>query len=97
MVLVDRRSQLHGQLDWYWEAMLRPRLEATTDDEYFWEPAPDCWTVRSIGGGRYQMDRAENGEPSPPPFTTIAWRMCHTGSVLAERASHHFGDRSLTP
>ena len=92
-----RRSQLQSQLDWYWEAMLRPRLEGTTDDEYFWEPAPHCWTVRSVAGGRYRPDGLEDAEPSPPPFTTMAWRMCHIWFVFAERANHHFGDRSVTP
>ena len=33
--------------------------------------------------------------PDPPPFTTIAWRICHlAGPALALRASNHFGDGS---
>lgn len=32
-------------------------------------------------------------QPVPPPFTTIAWRIAHIGSVvLAARAANHFGD-----
>ncbi len=83
------------QLDWYWDAMLRPRLQGLSDDEYFWEPAPGCWTVRPIGEGKFLSDW-EEPEPTPPPFTTIAWRMCHIGFLLAERASYHFGNRSYT-
>lgn len=89
-----RTEQLTAQLDWYWDAMLRPRLEGLSDDEYFWEPAPGCWTVRPIGEGKFQWD-SEEPEPKPPPFTTIAWRMSHIGSLLAQRANYHFGDRSL--
>ncbi|WP_433469226.1 hypothetical protein [Spirillospora sp. CA-128828] len=29
------------QLDWHWRHQLRPWLDGLTDDEYFWEPAPD--------------------------------------------------------
>jgi hypothetical protein len=25
---------------------LRLRLEGLTDEEFFWEPVPSCWTVR---------------------------------------------------
>ena len=91
----ERTEQLSLQLDWYWDAMLRPRLDGLGDDEYFWEPAPGCWTVRSIDGGRFRWE-SEHPAPDPPPFTTIAWRMCHIGELLAERANHHFGDRSFT-
>ena len=91
----ERKQQLTSQLDWYWEAMFRPRLEGLSDDEYFWEPAPGCWSVRPVGDGRYEMDR-ERPAPDPPPLTTIAWRMCHIGELLGERASYHFGDRSFS-
>jgi hypothetical protein len=36
-------------------------------------------------------------EPTPPPVTTIAWRMGHISvGVLGMRASKHFGDGSVT-
>jgi hypothetical protein len=31
---------------------LRQRLEGLTDEEYFWEPVPSCWTVRLGEDGR---------------------------------------------
>jgi hypothetical protein len=89
----ERRQELAGQLDWYWEAMLWPRLEGLTDEEYFWEPIAGSWSVRPAGIGRFSFDW-QYPEPTPPPFTTLAWRMSHIGHVLSERASHHFGDRS---
>lgn len=88
---VDIPTDLFEQLGWHWDAQLRARLEGLTDEEFFWEPAPFCWSVRRIDG-RWMPDRGV--EPVTPPFTTIAWRMCHIASVLGARASYHFGDRS---
>jgi hypothetical protein len=83
------------QLDFYWNVSLRPRLEALTDDEYFWEPVANCWSVRPTGDGTFAVDWAWPA-PDPPPFTTIAWRLAHiAGPVLGFRASNHFGDGSL--
>jgi hypothetical protein len=72
----DLLHRLIGQLDGHWQFQLRPRLEGLTDDEYYWEPAPDCWTVRRMQDGRFVPDWAPQS-PEPPPFTTIAWRICH--------------------
>jgi hypothetical protein len=88
------------QLDWYWNAQLRPRLEGLTDDEYLWEPVPGCWSIRpravavtkmAAGKGDLVID-FEYPEPAPAPVTTIAWRLGHIGSgVLGFRADNHFG------
>jgi hypothetical protein len=51
------------------------RLEGLTDAEYFWEPVPDCWTIRLADSGTYRADRVD--WPDNPPFTTIAWRLWH--------------------
>src|SRR5258708_39598766 len=80
--------------------MIRPRLEGWNCDEYWWEPAPGWWNVCPVGDGRYCVEGQWYGglrpEVSPPPFTTIAWRLCHVASDLARRTNHHFGDRSLS-
>jgi hypothetical protein len=83
------------QLDWMWSAVLRPRFDGLSDDEYLWEPAPGCWSLRPGPDGRFQMDWARPA-PEPPPVTTIAWRLFHVSSGLLARASFHFGDRTLT-
>ncbi|WP_019816602.1 DinB family protein [Saccharomonospora saliphila] len=93
-------SLLRDQLAWHWTHHLRPRLAGLTDDEYFWEPAPGCWTVRPRGTGTAPI-RAGAGamtidfavpEPDPPPLTTIAWRLGHViVGVLAMRNAAHFG------
>lgn len=82
---VSWNAQHLGQLDFHWRTQLRPRLDGLTDAEYFWEPAPGCWSLRrrgesaapmTLGAGEYLLDLAEK-DPDPPPVTTIAWRLAH--------------------
>ncbi|RAJ58372.1 DinB family protein [Streptomyces sp. Amel2xB2] len=91
---------LRDQLAWLWNAQLRGRLEGLTDDEYFWEPVPGCWSVRPRGTGTAPVQAGSGAmtidfampEPDPPPFTTIAWRLGHViVGVLAVRNAGHFG------
>lgn len=77
---------LADQLDFHWSNQLRPRLQGLTDDEYFWQPVPDCWTVHRDGGVDFVYP-----EPEPTPFTTIAWRLAHVIiGVFAMRNHSHF-------
>ncbi|MEK2474386.1 DinB family protein [Streptomyces noursei] len=97
----DWAHELGDQLDWHWRERLRPRLVGLTDQEYFWEPVPDCWTVRprrsesEMGGGQFTVDYAFPA-PVPAPVTTIAWRLAHlTVHVLAKRTEMYFGGPSI--
>jgi hypothetical protein len=84
---MDWNKQLTDQLDFHWRVQLRPRLEGLTDDEYFWEPVPDVWTVH-----RDNSIDWEYPPPSPTPVTTIAWRMAHIiVGVFNMRTASHFG------
>ena len=81
---------LADQLEFHWSHQLRPRLDGLTDDEYFWQPVPDCWTVRRHGG--HMVPDFVYPEPTPTPFTTIAWRLAHVIiGVFAMRNHSHFG------
>lgn len=96
--------ELARQLRWHWEHHLSRRLEGMTDEEYHWEPARGAWGIRprevagpehpgavQAGSGAWVVDFAVP-EPSPPPVTTIAWRMAHVlVGVLGERMAGHFG------
>jgi hypothetical protein len=83
-------DELVFQLDLHWQNALRPRLDGLTDDEYFFEPVPDCWTLRR-NAARMVPDFSYP-PPQPEPFTTIAWRMAHViVGVLAMRNHSHFG------
>lgn len=93
-------SQLRDQLSFHWETALRPRLDGLTDDEYFWEPVPGCWSVRPRGTGSAAIQAGAGDftidftfpEPDPPPVTTIAWRLGHViVGVLGARNASHFG------
>ena len=44
--------------------IVRRRVEGLTDEEFFWEPAPGCWTVRPNEQGRWSADYEE---PDPEP------------------------------
>ena len=67
---------------------LRGRVEGLADEEYLWEPAPGCWSVRPAGDGTFRAD-ASPVPMRPAPLTTIAWRMCHLIGLLA-------GERNAT-
>lgn len=83
------------QLEFYWDVHLRPRLDGLTDDEYFWEPVDGCWSLRRGDDGRWRLD-GELSAPTPPPVTTIAWRLVHVGAtIFANRASAFFGDGTV--
>lgn len=79
-----------GGLVAYAADRLIDRLDGLTDDEYLWEPVPGCWTVRpdvdapDAAAGRWRADLGPTGSPAtdvtPPPFTTIAWRLWHLGA-----------------
>lgn len=89
---MDSRAEVLDQLDFYW-TQWRPRLDGLTDEEYFWEPVAGCWSVRAVEDG-WKFD-FEFPEPSPPPFTTIAWRLSHIAlHIFGMRVSNHFGDGS---
>jgi hypothetical protein len=92
--------QLFDQLDWIWSNHVRPRYDGLTDEEYFWEPVPGCWSVRRVGAegaapiqagtGEFRCDFAVP-EPDPAPVTTIAWRLAHlVVGIFGERNHSHF-------
>ena len=97
-------SELVEQLDWHWQAQLRPRLEGLTDDEYFWEPVPNCWSIRRRSGGTEPhlhgtgdwATEYTSHQYEQEPFTTIAWRLGHMiVDVFATRTGRHFGGSAL--
>lgn len=97
---VDWNTELLKQLEEHWQYQLRPRLDGLTDDEYFWEPVPGCWSIRpreqattplAVGPGELVLDYA-----LPPhdaePVTTIAWRLAHIiVGIFSARVASHFG------
>ena len=67
-----------GSLDFVW-SRISDRVAGLSEREYLWEPVAGCWSARPGADGRWKVDRVAE-EPSPPPVTTIAWRLWHIGS-----------------
>jgi hypothetical protein len=80
-----------------WYGWFRWRIDGLTDDEYYWEPAPHCWSVRPNGDGTFRQDpypdQPWRPRGSDPPFTTIGWRIVHIGQPSG-RIARYFGDAS---
>ncbi|MCZ4124607.1 DinB family protein [Streptomyces sp. H39-S7] len=97
---LDMNRTLREQWEVHWNHQLRARLAGLSDDEYFWSPVPDAWSVRprgsstapvQAGSGDFTIDFAFP-QPVPAVFTTIAWRLGHViVGLLAARNAAHFG------
>jgi hypothetical protein len=92
---VDWNAELLNQLEDHWQGQLRPRLDGLTDDEYFWQPVPDCWTISrrgeslapiSFGAGEFTMDYGQPPhDPEPRDHNRLATRTHHRGVRIDER------------
>ncbi|MFJ3956278.1 DinB family protein [Arthrobacter sp. NPDC090010] len=101
---MGRSERIADQLDRHWHKNLRPRLHGLSDEEYFWEPVRDCWSIRPPGtsgvsmpahSGNWTMDSVSPA-PVPAPVTTIAWRLAHIiVSCLGYRVGWHFGGQDI--
>jgi hypothetical protein len=75
---------------------IRERVDGLTDDEFFWEPVPGCWTVSRRDDGRWTVDYPEPPHPEPAPFTTIGWRLVHVAECKVMYHEYAFGAATLT-
>lgn len=80
--MTGMKAELVDLSDGVWQR-LRGRLDGLTDDEYSWEPAPGCWTVRTRDDGIVAHDFSLPA-PDPTPPTTIAWRLSHVIDLYGE-------------
>jgi hypothetical protein len=89
---IDWNDEIVDQLEWHWQHQLRPRLDGLTDDEYFWQPVPDCWTISrrgessapvSVGAGDFTIDSAD--EPVSPEARLVMYthlEVIHHGAEI---------------
>jgi hypothetical protein len=79
-VHVDWNGELVDQLDSHWRHQLRPRLDGLTDEEYFWQPVPPCWTISrrgastapvSFGRGEFTLDYGDPSHGREPVTTSL--------------------------
>lgn len=73
-------------------------LDDLTENEYFWEPASPCWSirrrgtsVRGWGSGEFVCEDAWP-PPDPLPTTSIAWRVIHLAAWTDIYRQYAFGD-----
>ena len=76
--------------------LIHRRLEGLANDEFWWQPVPNCWTVRQDGSGHWAADYPEPPHPDPAPFTTIAWRLVHVAECKLMYHEYAFGAAKLT-
>jgi DinB superfamily len=91
---VDAVELLAVELDEAYR-MIRDRVDGLDDAEFWWEPAPDCWTIRQRPDGRWAADYAVP-DPEPAPVTTIGWRLVHVGECKIMYHEYAFGAGKLT-
>jgi hypothetical protein len=76
-VPVSRRDLLRWQFDLTW-SLFEPHLEHLTPEDFRWEPATRCATMRPGVDGGWVPDWPEP-EPEPAPIPTIGWVSWHIG------------------
>ncbi|MFV2119257.1 DinB family protein [Streptomyces sp. Act-28] len=80
---------LRRQFDLTW-SLFEYHLERLEPDDFLWEPAANCWTVRRAGDGTWVPDWAES-EPDPVPVPTIGWLSWHIGWWWSVAVDHAHG------
>ena len=82
-------DELSWQFDLAW-ALADLHLAALSEDDFLWEPAPLCWTVRPDAAGVWRPDFADI-EPDPDPGADH--RVAHLAhrSVVVGRIDHLTG------
>jgi hypothetical protein len=73
----SRCELLRWQFEFTW-SLFEYHLERLQPEDFLWEPARNCWTVRRDAAGVWEPDWAET-EPDPVPVPTIAWVSWHIG------------------
>ncbi|OZV75534.1 damage-inducible protein DinB [Micromonospora echinospora] len=65
------------QFDLTW-SLFEYHLDRLEPEDFRWEPAPLCWTMRTGPDGGWAPDWADT-EPDPVPVPTIGWLTWHLG------------------
>jgi hypothetical protein len=68
-------DEIVWQFDLAW-ALADLHLSALVGDDFLWQPARLCWTVRPDATGVWRPDWADT-EPEPVPVPTIGWLTWH--------------------
>ncbi|MFF7845760.1 DinB family protein [Streptomyces ossamyceticus] len=80
---------LRWQFDLTW-SLFEYHLERLEPDDFLWEPAALCWTMRRADDGTWVPDWADT-EPDPVPVPTVAWLSWHLGWWWSVAGDHAHG------
>ncbi len=83
---VSRLDLSRWQFDLTW-SLVELHLEELEPEDFRWEPAAHCWTVRQDDRGVWVPDWQDT-EPDPIPVPTIAWTTWHIGWWWTVTADH---------
>ncbi|HKW69321.1 MAG TPA: DinB family protein [Candidatus Dormibacteraeota bacterium] len=76
-------------------ARLNARLDGLSDEEFFWQPVPNSWTIFEDRPGNWTYDY-EIPDPHPAPATTIGWQVVHLGTTRLMYHEWAYGPAKLT-
>jgi hypothetical protein len=74
---------------------LQSRLDGLLDDEFFWQPGPDCWTIYEDRPGHWTYHYAIP-DPEPAPLTTLGWQIVHLATCKVMYHEWAYGAAHLT-
>ena len=74
---------------------LLDRLVGLDDEEFFWNPVPQAWTIYEDRPGHWTY-HYEIPDPVPAPMTTIAWQVVHLGTTRLMYHEWAYGAARLT-
>jgi hypothetical protein len=93
-VAMGRVALLLAEMDEAYSQLVA-RLDGLTDEEFFWQPVHDCWTIYRDQSGRWTYHYAIP-EPQPAPMTTIGWQVVHLALCKVMYHEWAFGAARLT-
>ena len=91
---MSRVALLETTMDECFERV-RARLTGLTDDEFFWEPIPGCWTIYEDSPGHWNYHYAIP-DPDPAPVTSIGWQIVHLATCKVMYHEWAYGPARLT-
>jgi hypothetical protein len=74
---------------------LRARLDGLTDEEFFWRPVPEAWTIHEDKPGHWTYHYAIP-DPDPAPTTTVGWQLVHLGTCKVMYHEWAYGAARMT-
>ncbi|MFI8814874.1 MULTISPECIES: hypothetical protein [unclassified Streptomyces] len=83
----SRCDLLRGQFDLTW-SLSEYHMARLEPEDFLWEPAPLCWTVRADADGTWVADWADTEpEPENDPSCTVARMVARVNSELMKNVA----------